>query len=213
VWVPVIGLIVIAGAVLVMHTRPIARQQAALRDATEALHANLLPRAIGKLDAAASIIPADDRTMQWRVRLRVEVAGGLAQAGRVDEARAMLDDVLNLIDRAERADPGRVAPARAAGQVHLLASQLFDDPAHIDLSVRAFEEAAARAPHSLPDAVALGDALWLAGREDDAADVYRRALRISENLYLDTDKQLEDDERQRIEQRITQAGEEANDSP
>lgn len=165
------------------------RQQAHahLLDAYDILPRNRLPlhRAVQQLQRAGSVpnIPADQRT-------------------------ALLTEALSLADRLVREHP-RTSPLATRGTIAMFLALTTEDEeiehAALATAIDDARRITERDPHGISGWQRLGHALWLAGRHDEAAAAYHRALRADRNFELDPLKQLTERERQQLHDRMQSA--------
>ena len=105
-------------------------------------------------------------------------------------------------DQAEQAGLDGLSAARRRGTLTLGAYYITNNPAWLGLAKEAYTQAVTLSPHSLSDHVRLADIHWDLSEFDAAQTTYQRALKISDQFYLDPDVQLPDEERKRIEGRL-----------
>ena len=201
-FIPAGSLAVLAIVLLFMHAEPMARHQAHLAKAASVLRLSGPPAAIQELDQAASVIANDPATTRWRIRLREEVAVALNANGQPGLASDVLDQALMISDQAEQAGLDGLSAARRRGTLTLGAYYITNNPVWLGLAKEAYTQAVTLSPHSLSDHVRLADIHWDLSEFDAAQTTYQRALKISDQFYLDPDVQLPDEERKRIEGRL-----------
>ncbi len=201
-FIPAIGLAALALVLLITHAGPMARHQAHLAKATRLLRISGPPAALPELDRAATIIANDPVTTRWRIRLREEIAVALDTHGQPDAASQMLNQALAVSEQAEQAGLDGLSAARRRGTLTLGAYYITGNPDWLRQAKDAYTQATQLSPHSLSDHVRLADIYWDLGDFDAAQATYKRALKISEQFYLDPDVQLPDEERKRIEARL-----------
>lgn len=149
------------------------------------------PQALDLLDAALEQFP-DDRDLRYSRALALEAAGRVDEAERVlrqllaeqeDDARVLnalgymltvhsdrLAEARALIERAYALEPDDAAIIDSLGWVRFRMGEL---DAALELLARAWQQG----PH--PEIGAhYGEALWVAGRRDEAREVWRRALQL-----------------------------------
>jgi O-antigen ligase len=129
----------------------------------------------------------------------------LAATSCLDSDRAViLESTSNVLDDAlRRLD--RQALIGEAAHVHVRLAALTGDDEHWTHAINLATDITRRDPHGVSSWRSLGDILWAAGRQADAANAYRHALQNSDNFELDELKQLTEADRRSIQARIDQA--------
>lgn len=202
-YVPAVIILVFGIAFAFVFAEPTARHQDLLRRASETLRfANPLA-ALRELDAAALVIANDPTTTHWRVSLRQEIASALDVHDRPEDAQAFLEEAMDVLDDAEAAGLSGLSAERRRAGLALGAYQITGDRNWLRRAEAAYTRATELSPHGLNDHVHLADTQWQLGLFPAAETNYRRALQISDNYYLDPDTQLPEDQRQRIEARMS----------
>jgi hypothetical protein len=202
-YLPALCLLILCIAFTFAFAEPTVRHQDHLRRAGDALRLSDNPMpALLELDQAASVIANDPTTTRWRIGLRQEIASALAQYGRPEDAKALLDDAMAVIDQAQQAGLTELSTARRRGKLAMSAYQITGDRDWLRLTEQAFTQATGLSPNGLNDHIQLADAQWQLGNFDASTKAYQRALQINDNYYLDPDTQLTDTERSRLERRI-----------
>jgi len=202
-FIPAVCLVVLAIALWGLHAEPMARHQAHLAKATNMLRISGPPAALAELDQAAVIIPNDPATTRWRIRLREEIAIALMAHDQPTAASSILDEALAVSEQAEQAGLDGLSAARRHGTLTLGAYYITENVDWLRQARDAYTKVIELSPHSLNDHVRLADIHWDLGDFDAAQAAYKRALEISDQFYLDPDVQLPEEERRRIETRIT----------
>ncbi|MEX2386335.1 MAG: hypothetical protein WD534_00530 [Phycisphaeraceae bacterium] len=182
-------------ALAVGHAAPVTAQQGRLARAATALQQGHAQTALARLDQAGAASPTDADVRQWRLSLRLSIAQQAAAMRRTDLARQQIADALAVLDASEAAGVDTASLHRQRARVQLMASEMLDEPDRLDAAATAWQQAIVRAPYNLDDHVQLGDLHWRRGERERAAELYRRALQISDWNYLDPAKQLTDAQR------------------
>lgn len=202
-YLPAGGMLALGIVFIFVFAEPTARHQDHLRQASEALRiSSSNDYAITELDQAAVVIGNDPATTRWRVGLRLEVALALAHYDRPEEAQAFLEAAMAVIDESESAGLSALSSSRRRGQLAMRAYQITDDRNWLRRAEQANTQAVKLSPNGLNDHVRLADIQWQLNDFDASVAMYRRALKISDNYYLDPDTQLIANERSRIKRRI-----------
>ncbi len=201
-FLPTVCLILLAVALTFGFAEPMARQQAHLANAARLLRIGGPPAALEELDNAAAVIGNDPTTTRWRVRLRQEIASALRDNGRPDVSGKFLDDAVAVLDQAEQAGLTGLSAARRRGALTRAAYDITGDRGWLVRAEAALTKTTRLSPNNLNDHVRLADTRWELGGFDSAQAVYRRALQISDQYYLDPDVQLPESERNRITARL-----------
>ncbi|QNN23137.1 O-antigen ligase family protein [Planctomycetales bacterium ZRK34] len=182
-----VGLAVLV-TLMILHVIPVATQQSTLAAAADRLQRGDGRTAIALLEQANADGPFDARIAQDRARL-------LAEAGRPDQAVDVLAaarDHGQLLAQLWRTE---AAIAANVWQQHRRADWL-------KRAVYAAEHATLYDPFGINTHVIAGDLAYQAGRIDQARALYRKALQLSDQAYLDPNKQLPVDERARLTGRL-----------
>jgi tetratricopeptide (TPR) repeat protein len=90
----------------------------------------------------------------------------------------------------------------AAVEAHAQLAALTNDQAHWSRAVELATEITRCDPHGIASWRNLGDISWAAGRQNDAAKAYERALQNNTNFELDEFKQLSDRDRTVLQGRL-----------
>lgn len=199
-------LLVVAILLVARGTAPTLRHQAVMKRAAVALSMDQPAAAMRGLDEAAQVLPADRETTRWRVGLRIDAAMMLSRMpGREPVAEQAIDEALAIVAAAEDAGlhPGPAAHMRSS--VFERAAQALRRPDLLTRAAEAAQRTADLEPTSISSHVRLGDLLWETGQRTQAAQAYREALELSDLSYLDEAKQLKEEERQRLRERIEAA--------
>ncbi|XAL99483.1 hypothetical protein OT109_18125 [Phycisphaeraceae bacterium D3-23] len=201
------GAVLASGVVLavlfaVAFASPMVRHQSQLAKASRWLSIERPYEALAALEEAQAILPSDPSALRWIVALRRDEMLALASHGDKDGARRAYGLALRPI--MAQYELGHVSVSTDRLHIGLLreASVVLDEPQLRDEAIKLQRALAERAPHSLQDAVTLGDMLWDRGDRAEARLAYKRALRIDEDLYLDTAMQFDPPQRERIQARL-----------
>jgi O-antigen ligase/tetratricopeptide (TPR) repeat protein len=155
-----------------------------------------------RTDAATALI----RSGQWRALLAAaeqlaSLAELAAREGGDDRRRAYLEQAVDVAEQAADQGGRPRATSLAGSLAHRLAS-ITGDSAHWSRAIDHLERLAANDPHGIGPWMRLGDALWDAGRRDEAIIASRRALENDANFELDPLKQLTAGDRARLIERV-----------
>lgn len=121
------------------------------------------------------------------------------EAGRADEHRERAFRVLEL----SRTRGNHLATLwRAEAQLARHAATTTGNPLYLARALVAAEELLKHDPYGINSHVLAGDIAWEAQRPDLARTFYSRAIELSELAYLDPLKQLTDEQRRRIAERL-----------
>ena len=178
-------------ALLVTHVIPIAVQQTTLADAADRLRHQDGPAALVLLQQANADGPFDARIAQDRARL-------LAEAGHPDQA-------VEVLTKAREHGQLTAQLWRTEASIAAVIWQQHRRGDWLKRAVYAAEQATLLDPYGINTHVIAGDLAWQANQFDKARDLYRRALQLSEQSYLDPNKPLPIDERARLQLRIDKA--------
>ncbi len=146
--------------------------------------------------AAYEDLPADVGLLEEAARQRA-VAARLSEA---PAARQLLDEAVALSDRAV-GEHDKASLVFLAADLWRARAHSTGDPADWDVAIERAWSFAAIDPHGISPWTRLGDALWDAGRRDEAAEAYRRALENDAQHVLDPLSQMPEPERERIRER------------
>lgn len=213
----VVGVMVVgAGVMGAVYARAVTVHEGELAAAARLLREGRIGQAIAALDRAAEAVPRDTQTRRWRIGLRLEWAEALAgsgMAGGVEQARKLYGEAEGVAgedggagDMSAEADtPGTRTPVdrgalRQGAAVAESAARVLKEPARLKEAIALRERGLG--PFSLPDHVQLAELYWQTGDRERAKAMYRRALELNEQSYLDPGKQLSERERGEIERRV-----------
>lgn len=146
---------------------------------------------LGQTDSRLAIAAAQ------QFLLAAEQCSSEGRANLVGEAVKALEDAMTRFDRQVVIVAGIGAHARLAA--------LTSNQAQWNRAIELATEITQRDPHGMASWRNLGDVLWAAGRHEEAAAAYERALQNNANFELDELKQLSDRDREFIQTRIKQA--------
>jgi len=203
------GPILIAAACVLIMTCviPAARAQAVMVDVARRLNptagspgqpAIQREAAADRLERAyRDLLPIDAALIDEAIGQRLEAALLSRGARRL----AMLDSAISLADEAVKRHGRPTLIARAAAAYELRAT-LTGSAADWDAAVGYGRRITEIDPHAIGSWRRLGDLLWAAGRRDEAADAYRRALDNDANFELDPLKQLSESDREALRGRL-----------
>jgi tetratricopeptide (TPR) repeat protein len=200
---PAACLFLLSATLLFTYAEPMAKHQSHLANAANLLRISGPPAALDELDRAAAVIPNDPTTTRWRVRLREEIAIALYDNNKPDDAAQFLDQAMTVLDQAENAGLTGLSAARRRGTLTLGAYYITQNRRWLSLAQTAYTKATQLSPNNLNDHIRLADTLWQLGQFDSAQEAYQRALKISDQYYLDPNAQLPQAERKRITARLT----------
>ena len=158
--------------------------------------------AIGHLEQANNIIPASPRAWRWRIQLLAELTQGTLQAGQRSRALVMFQHTEEINRQALKQCPKDLMLLRQIAHLQMLAAQWFNQPARQSLALANWNVILQRNPYGLSDHLAYADLLWDMGRRKDAAKAYEKTIMVSDQAYLDPDKQLAEKDRKRCLERI-----------
>lgn len=210
--VPAGGLVVVAGLLVALSASPVTAQQKHLARAAQALQRNHFQAALRELESGGNVLP-DVTPVQWGVTLRLEAARALKQMGRPGEAQRFLKAAITIIDKA---DPAHV-PARKLDRLrastHQLGFALFADKAHLHQAAEALERVLVAVPYNLQDTLNLANIYWELGNTQQAAALYRKAEKLSEQSYLDPAKQLTEQQLKDIQAKLEQVSQAEQATP
>lgn len=155
-----------------------------------------------ELDAALSIIPNDPSLVRSRAERDFE-AGNLALYARDrDGARRAFANAEIVLERSRARGVWDHRLRRAAAQLNELLATTFGETERFETAIAFRRELAQLNPASLNDHLSLADVLWSTNRRDEAKAVYRKCLELSDLASMDRAKQLSDNDRVRVEQRL-----------
>jgi len=175
----------------VFHTVPIVRQQMMIADAAHRLQRNDVSSSINLLARANAVGPYD-------ARLAVERARLLTEQGHPDRALRLLADA--------RTHRQRLAQLwRTEATIADYTARRFESDDWLQRAAHAAEQAIEHDPYGIEVHLLGGDLAWRAGRRDKARRWYRRALELSDQSYLDPNKQIADELREQLRQRLGDA--------
>jgi len=179
----------------------VTEHQRAMRSAAQAWREGDLRQAVHGLDRASHVMPGDLAAYRRQVSVLLELAHALHEAGRGDEANAVVHRVLALLDEPFAHGVDTASYWRLRARVQEQAAALLGEPGRLGRAVRAWENVVARSPYSIGDHLALADELWSIGEKQAAQAEYRKCLELSELSYLDPARQLHGEDRLRVERR------------
>ncbi len=173
-----------------------------LHDSAESSGSTRRPDARARLDAADRlfeaylIAPANHRLLQDATR-QLLLAAGILEG---DRRREVVGRAIELSERAvrEHEQLSSIALAATAWRLEALAT---GRPEAWQRTIEHARRLTELDPHGIASWRRLGDVYWDAGRRDDAAAAYGRALEADRNFELDPLKQLSDRDRDQILQR------------
>lgn len=113
----------------------------------------------------------------------------------------LLQEGLDIASLAVR-EHGKPSSMVAAIELSARLGQITGDGEYWNTAITLAQQVAAGDPHGIGAWRRLGDVLWLADRRPEAADAYRHALESDLQFALDPLKQLSDQDRQTIRDRI-----------
>ena len=203
---PGAGLCAIAVLFAASNASLITRQQAHVARAASALSVNNWQVALEELDRSAAYIAADDKPLRYRVALRLEMAGELGRNGMRTLAQERLDAALAIVEEAERRGLSPLTAHRYRAQAYRIAAEQLGVSAAWPIAAAAMQAASEASPYNVFLCLDAADFAALAGRQEQALALYRRALELDARNYLDEAHQLSVEERRRIERIIAQAG-------
>lgn len=157
--------------------------------------------AIGYLEAANGIIPQSPRAWHWRVQLLAELAQGSYSRGNVSQAKVMFRHAEDVSKQGQEACPRDLMLMRQIANLQRYAAEWFNEPERNSLAISAWTNVILANPQGLMDHLSLADLYWETGRTADAAKMYEMTLLLSDQAYLDPDKQLSEPDRDRCLER------------
>jgi tetratricopeptide (TPR) repeat protein len=160
--------------------------------------------AIGHLEQANRIIPRSPRAWRWRIQLLAELVQGTMQNGQRSRALVMFQHTEKVNDEALEHCPNDLMLMRQMANLQIYAAQWFDQPARKSLALSQWNNIIQYNPYGLSDHLSRADLLWELGRKPDAVEAYENTIMISDQAYLDPDKQLSEKDRNRCLERIRQ---------
>lgn len=200
-WIVIVMMSLLTLGIILTAALPITRQQAALKDAATALREQQWDATHAALRRAGEAVPMDPDPYFWRSMLMLEQAHQQMLAQRPEAARQALNDALAAIDEAFAAGLDDASLWRFRSQIHERAAEWFDS-SHLPAAIEAGRQVIARTPYSLNDHLRMGDLCWRAGDREQARALYGRCIELSEQAYLDPAKQLTDEQRRRVGERL-----------
>ena len=201
-WLPAAGLVMLSLVLGVSYASPVSDQQGHLASAAAALQRGDVSAAARELDLAAARLPRDNRTLRWRVQLRLEMAYHLGGRGRPGPAGQVLAEARAIIGEAVDAGLAGPSPHRLLAAVERAAVDVLGQSQRREAEAAALREALAASPYNVSDHLRLADGLWEMGRQGDAVPLYRRVLELSDLNYLDPARQLTPNQREHITGRL-----------
>ncbi len=190
----------LAVALVPTYAAPMTSVQARLADAASAMQQGQPMAALDALDAAGRIAPADPRILRWRVQLRLEWASEASRVGARDQLEPSLGAALVLLDRDhEVIGP---MPDRLRSSIHQLAGDITGSASQYRRAAEARAAAVELSPYNLEDVLTLAALRESVGDDEAARQAWRRALRLSEQKYLDPAEQLDPQRRATIEAKL-----------
>ena len=183
--------------------------QAHLAAASADLRGGNHPGAIEHLRAATTIDPADaDIWRSWST-VRWELSEVLRRQGQTQQANALIKESIASIDAVvSKSGPLPDEGKLVRGLADMLEMVETDEPQAQRLERAAVyrERISVINPYAIEERLRYAKLLDKAGRQAEAIKVYKQALKLNEDTYLDPAKQLGERERAAVEARVRELG-------
>ncbi|MEX0778036.1 MAG: O-antigen ligase family protein [Phycisphaeraceae bacterium] len=181
---------------------PVTAQQASMALAVERARNGDLDATQAALRRARNSVPIDAAVYSAQVEVLMVIADDAARRGDYRRAQQGMDEALVALDQAAAAGLKETGLIRLRAQVQSFAALMLRQPARMEEAASLWRQVTQRQPASISAAIDLADTFWMLGRADEARAEYRRALKLSDQAYLDPLTQLSETERGRIEARL-----------
>ncbi|MBI1367650.1 MAG: hypothetical protein GC162_03250 [Planctomycetes bacterium] len=208
------GIIAIAGvavlaAVASIATVPLIVNQSHLHEAAQMLRTgakyNRLdryrPMVIAELQSPL-VYPPDARRAIDISDLELETAIDAHQAGDAKSRDAALKRAVDVLTQAMAIGQMASQLHRHIALIHHQAWRMTGDAGELAKAIDAAKRMLSVDPYNISGHLLAGDLAWAANDKTDAAAQYRRAIELSDGLYLDPKRQITAEQRKVLEERI-----------
>lgn len=206
VWLMIAALVLAAAWIAIFGWGPAQRQQNAMiaaaklvepqqRNQINVTMADVRRRPVAALERAYELWPINVQPLNAAANQLLLAAATKDSA----EPLALLLDAKTIAERAID-EHNKASSISLAVAISMRLGLLTGDAQHWDRAVELARELTRRDPHGIHAWRQLGAVLWSAGRHDEAAAAYRRALESDANFELDELKRLPEKERERFKQ-------------
>ena len=161
--------------------------------------------AIADLQAARKIEPTDTTANRILIQLTGQRAAIESQQGRNQLAIQYVKQAISDARAYAKLNVAGATPYRFEAQMYQMGAGLTKSRNELDQAANAYISAIEHSPYSLKDYLKLADIYWQQGEYQKASLIYKKALKISEDFYLDPGKQLLPEEKSLAIQRIEKA--------
>ena len=158
------------------------------------------------LDKAAVIYPLDESVLKDRISLRLMHARVLASPENVKispmRIEAQILNAKSILEQAENDGLAELTYRRYLAHIDTLAGDLLGSEFYLEDAAENYRQTLLLDPYNVTMHLDLADLYWKLGQYENAEKCYRESLHLSDLNYLDPARQLNQDRRHGIEQKL-----------